>query len=528
MNRIAIHLLSLAVLSLLAACELPPPVSAGDTDDPDRPWIPVTDADRLHDVGPSEWPPDPDAGIPPEWDGEGPRPDDPRPSAVIPTVFEDAVLSADGRYLVQQVADAGGRRCVVVANVETGGVERSERYCDMRWIAPDPRGARVWLLGAEGRGAVLLNLADLSAAQVFSTEDTYTTLEPSPTGSTVVLSNRPTDRWAESQYEWNTYDMDMRHLAVLWLEMNVVHEQSFPFAIRDVAFSPVDAAVLVAMSWWKEDGQPEAQVHFMNPASGIVEDRVTFPNCADELAIQPDGEVAILSPRQCFVHPISLAPEEPEPEEWPTPEDDWDDWEDWPEADPASVIDLRERSFRGNLPGFGPVAISPDGATAVAFSRQETLMRQWNVFQRARVGLVVIRLADLYWQIVEYGPSEPDFFFAPDGAQLLLHHRADGEDRVVRMATDTLALAELAGPPATFDRRAATPDGDTVYSVFDGRLRRIDASGGDVVTSVPLAYEIAQVFARPQGDWIVVTERGASRAHVLTADDAAAVRSLSL
>ena len=93
------------------------------------------------------------------------------------------------------------------------------------------------------------------------------------------------------------------------------------------------------------------------------------------------------------------------------------------------------------------------------------------------------------------------------------------------MDKDALALAALAEAAARLERRAATPDGATVFCVYDGRLRRIDV-GGEVVTNVPLDDEISQVFARPQGDWIVVLEDGAPRAHVLAVEDAAPIRSL--
>lgn len=518
-TRIAVAAAGLALLAALAACEPfePTPYSG---DGGSMPWL----DDPLPDAAQPEPEPDIRPDVPPIPPDEGTeRPDDPvRLPAVAPTVFADAVLGGDGRHLLFQRAD-GGRTCLEVADLETGAVQRFADRCDLRWITADPAGGRAWLLESSGDRVAVLRLADGAVPSTLSTEDTYTVMEASPTGATLVLSNVPTDEWSESQYEWNTYDMDMRHLAVVRPESGALHEQTFPFAIRDVAFSPKDGAVLVALSWWKEDGQPEAQVHFMNPESGVVEGNVTFPNCADDLAVQPDGGVAILSPRQCFVHPITVAPDEPAPDEWPAPDDERDEWEDWPEADPASVIDLETRTFVGNLPGFGPVAIAPDGTTAVAFSRQQTLMRQWNVFQRAAVGLVVIRLADLYWQVVEYGGDEPDFFFAPKGGRVFLHDREGGEDRVVALDAATLALSPLDGPPTRLDRRAVTPDGQRIYALHDGRLRQIRV-GTDAVTDVPLDFEAAQVHARPQGDWIVVAEPGVAAIHVLEADDAAPVR----
>lgn len=500
--------------ALLLGCDLDLP---GDPDDdPDGgsgdPWLQVPE-----DVAGGE--PLPDA----LRDPEQPLPDTwaPPPGAVVVRTYGEAVMTSDGRHLLFQAPAGDGPACLVVVGLAEASVRRPEGLCELRWIAAEPGGARAWLLAAGGDRVLALRLADLVVEQTIATEDTYTVMEFGPEGDTLVLTNLPTDEWSESQYEWNTYDMDMRHVAVLRPATGVVHEQTFPFAVRDVAFSPVDDAVLVAMSWWQETGLPEAQVHFMDPDTGDASHHVVFPNCADEVVVQPGGTVALLSPRQCFVHPIVLAPP-PTEEEWPTPEEEWDDWEEWPEGDPASVIDLVERRFVGNLPGFGPVAISPDGSTAVAFSRQETLARQWNVFQRALVGLVVIRLADLYWQVVEYGGDEPDFFFAPSGSTLLLHDRDGGQDRVVSMDAASHDLLVLGGPPARFEQRATTPDGATVYAVYEGALRRIPV-GGAAVQDVPLDFTAAQVFIRPQGDWIVVTEPGTTAIHLLAADDAAPV-----
>ena len=280
------------------------------------------------------------------------------------------------------------------------------------------------------------------------------------------------------------------------------------------------------MSQWKEDGLPEAQIHFLNPVSGAVEDQVAFPNCADELRVQPGGTKAVLSPNQCFVHPILLAPPETPEDEWPDPEEEWDDWEDWPEGDPASIIDLETRSFVGNLPGFGPVAMAPDGATAVAFSRRETLMRQWNTFQQALVGLVIIRMADLYWQVIEYGEDEPDFFFADGGATLYLHDREPGHDRVVRMGSDSLAFTPLAGPATGLDNRAVHADGEHIYAIHEGALRHIE-SGNEAIEEIPLPFDAVQVFTRPNGDVVVLASDG-GRLLVLAAETHAALRDISL
>ena len=471
-------------------------------------------------------PDDVDAGpLPDDVDPDGPGPDG-GPVATVPAAYADAAFSPDGRFVLRQALDADGQGCLSVADLEEWKVDHLEDVCNLRWIEFSPDGAVAYLLEVSGNAVTALKLDDLSTEEVYETSDIYSTMDVSPDGESLVLTNKPTTDWSESQYEWNTYDMDLRHLGIVRPSEGAVHEQTFPFAIRSVAFSPVDGAVLVAMSWWKEDGLPEAQVHFMNPASGVVEDDITFPNCADEVAVQPEGTLAILSPNQCFVHPIILAPPEVE-EEWPPPEDEWEEWEDWDDADPASVIDLTTREFVGNLPGFGTVQFSPDGETAVAFSRQETMMKQWNMFQKRAVGLILIRLEDLYWKVVDYGDDEPDYFIDPSGDHLYLHDEEPGHDRIVRLDLATDAMAVLEGPPTHLDDRSLAPDGAAIYVVAESQLRRVPV-GGAAIEPMPLPFTPSQVFARPQGDALAVTETGNAAVHLVNPADGAVLSSIDL
>jgi len=442
-------------------------------------------------------------------------PQDVQVSPVEGIPFTRAVFDPKGRYLLAQVGADGGQQCLAVADLDEWTVKFPEGRCGLRWIAFPPWGKTAWLLKSSGAEVEDLGLAELSPQAQLYTQDIYSTMALSPEGDTLVLTNQPVTAWSESQYEWNTYNMDMRHLAALRpLDDGVAHEQTFPYAIRSVAFSPNDGAVLVAMSWWKEDGLPEAQVDFMNPMSGAVEANITFPNCADEVMVQPGGKLAILSPNQCFVHPIQVGPPSGEEDEWPEPEEEWEEWEEFDEGDPCSVIDLEKREFVGNLPGFGPVAFSPDGETAVAFSRQETMMKQWNMFQEEPVGLIFIRMEDLYWKVVEYGGDEPDYFFDPSGNNLLLHDREGGVDRILRMNPEDFTKTVYSGLPASLDERALSADGQEIFVASNGKLLRAALDGNSVV-EVTLPFQVSQVFARPQGDFLVVVSPGNAALHAV-------------
>jgi hypothetical protein len=445
-----------------------------------------------------EDPTTPDVPATPEVPTNPDAPTTPTPEPVVP--YERAELSPDGEFLLVQRSLADGF-CLVVADVESGEVHTPDGVCNLRWFVFSPDGGKAYLLRESGLEVHVLDLAQMEVAAGYTVANAYSVLEAAPEGDFLVLSNKPVDEWSEAQYEWSTYDMNLRRIAVIDLSLDSVHEQFFPFAVRSTAFSPVDRALLVAMSWWKEDGLPEAQVCFMNTATGTVENTIVFPNCADEIVVQPEGELAILSPNQCFVHPVTLAPDV-EPEEFPDPEEEWDEWDGFEESDPCSVIDLVERTFVGNLPGFGPVEFSGDGQTAVAFSRQETMMKQWNMFQQKLVGLVFIRMSDLYWKVVEYGSDEPDYFFDLGSQHLYLHDTEGGQDRLVRMEADSKEMAVLTGPPATFGEKSQAPDG-TIYLAHGGKLLAIPPDGL-AVTELSLPVAASQAFARPQGDSIVV------------------------
>ena len=70
--------------------------------------------------------------------------------------------------------------------------------------------------------------------------------------------------------------------------------------------------------------------------------QIEVPNCSDDIIVPQHGEKALLAPTTCVGEMA---------------------------YDPISVIDLTAgaETFVRNLPGFGPVALGPDGTMAVGF-----------------------------------------------------------------------------------------------------------------------------------------------------------------
>jgi hypothetical protein len=488
--------------------------------------------DDLPDGEPDGSEPDevPDGEVP---DGE-PVDEDPDtipvdPSPMSAPVFERAAFDPAGRYVLQLVEMLDGR-CLAVADIDTGVVEHDGSLCGLRWIEIGPEG-RAYLLSMDGHTVTALDLASMAVVESYALSNEYRVLDLSPDLNALVASNRPVRQFDLTQYEWRITDLSLRFVAVVDLAAEVVHEQPFPFAIRSIAFSSVDGAVLVGAGWWQATGLPETRVYWMNPVSGLVEDEVAFPNCPADLQVQPQGSLLLMSPNVCFLHSVTLAPPpvaEGPSEEWEEEWEEWEDeeeWDDW-DSDPVSIVELTTREYVGKLPGFGPLALSPDGTTAVGFSRQQALMKQWNMFQQSAHGLLLIRLSDLYWKFLEHGTGEPDFSFAA-GGKLLIHDRADGVDRLLKMSLETEGVEEFSGPPTTLDESSFAPDGTVLYTILGGEVLRVEV-GANAISTIATPTAVAQIFARPQGDLVVAAGAASTILHLLDAEDGAHIDTIAL
>lgn len=175
-------------------------------------------------------------------------------------------------------------------------------------------------------------------------------------------------------------------------------------------------------------------------ASRVIE----VPNCASSLQISPDGTLGLLAPTDCH-------------------------------EDPVSVIDLDERRFVDNLPGFGPAAFSPDGAWALAFGRKADLAETAGIHTDTEYSLLFIDTATLEIEVLELGDDLPIFSITPDGEVVLIYSvwRTSSYDGIVLIDTDTRTLRETSGPEVDLTEFVTTPNGELVY-LIDGGLFRLD------------------------------------------------------
>ncbi|HTM18948.1 MAG TPA: WD40 repeat domain-containing protein, partial [Kofleriaceae bacterium] len=107
--------------------------------------------------------------------------------------------------------------------------------------------------------------------------------------------------------------------------------------IEDVDVTSDSERIVVTLHDTWHDQQRQTTIDVVAAADGKLLCTTRVPNCSDELVLSPDGRRAYLAPLSCS-------------------------------HDPVSIVDVTATCrFEGNLPGFGPVALSPDGATGIAF-----------------------------------------------------------------------------------------------------------------------------------------------------------------
>jgi len=189
---------------------------------------------------------------------------------------------------------------------------------------------------------------------------------------------------------------------------------------EDVAFLPDGKyALVVGQTKWVDHlpATPVLQVDLVTGDTTAIE----VPNCAAPIVVLPTGKRALLSPTFCEEGVASTANKT------------------WTNPDPVSVIDLQTDGphFVKNLPGFGPVALTPDGERAVAYldvQRIDPAMfddpTQIPAADGPRYHIMVINPSTLEFSLTAIGNALPRFAMARDGNALLV----DASVQVVRSA----------------------------------------------------------------------------------------------
>lgn len=279
------------------------------------------------------------------------------------------------------------------------------------------------------------------------------------------------------------------------VERDAVHVDG---GVTEATFLPQHhAAVVVGATTWTDHKPSTALV--MVKLDSLASSTIRIPNCESKFVALPDESRALLSPTFC------------EEDKSSNPNAQWTN------PDPVSVIDIDGSSlgFVKNLPGFGPVALSPDGSRAVAYldtQRMDPSMfedpAQVPDAEADRYQLMVIDPGSLSFTLDPIGKALPRFAMTPDGKGMLVDSsvmyqrysaKADAQANVsidkngltvsgsaeigVFKETapfgyfdlDARTFTPFSGPAASLDRFVQTADGQ----VFTLKTRS-DGLGGDL------------------------------------------------
>lgn len=184
-----------------------------------------------------------------------------------------------------------------------------------------------------------------------------------------------------------------------------------PAPVSYAAFVPGQSrALVVGKTVWRDKG-PHTPVFDVDLTASAAGTSVDVPNCEAPIVVTPNGARAFLSPTYCS------------PGKQATP------GETWTNPDPVSVVDLGAHTahFDKNLPGFGPVVMSNDGARLVAYldvKRMDPAMfddpKQVPWEDGPRYHLMTIDPATLAFRLAPIGNAIPRFAMTNDGSGLLV------------------------------------------------------------------------------------------------------------
>jgi len=286
----------------------------------------------------------------------------------------------------------------------------------------------------------------------------------------------------------------------------------------DLEILPDDQRVLAVQSHqWSDDVDPEptTEIHVIALDDGVSRP-IEVPNCADDIIVPAHGELALLAPTTC-------------------------------QKDPISHIDLTagEEAFVRNLPGFGPVALGPEGELAVGFLDLNNVDVELfddpvDVPESAeRYHLMVIDTTDMSYEFHAWGNNLPRYAMTPDGHVLLVDEALnEGSARLFDLREGVFDV--ITGPAVTFEHLTFTGDSSHAYLLSDAIFHAQSEEGtwtdyqlydltiGEAtVTKLPTDFRPRNLNLAPQSDKLFL-RKDASSICVYSLDTLTCTRSLDL
>lgn len=223
----------------------------------------------------------------------------------------------------------------------------------------------------------------------------------------------------------------------------------------ELSFVPgTQTALIVGTTRWHEH-QPATEVAELDLET-LELATIDVPNCTAPIAVLPDGSRAFLSPTFC---------EEGRPST---------EKRTWTNPDPVSVIDRTDEGplFVKNLPGFGPVALAPDGNRVIAYldvQRMDASLfddpTQVPSTTGPRYHVMSIDPQDLSFALFPVGDLLPRFALARDGETLLV-------DATVQQVRGDVSVK------ATVDSNGRLNVKVRVFGAVDSLFGALDLSSG--------------------------------------------------
>jgi outer membrane protein assembly factor BamB len=226
-----------------------------------------------------------------------------------------------------------------------------------------------------------------------------------------------------------------------------ISDQDMGTFIVDARILPDSGRALVVLSQsWSQDPTPlpTTPIKVIEMSDGKSHD-FSVPNCASTLAITPDGKKAFLSPTSC-------------------------------NKDPVSLLDLTAgaESWVKNLPGFGPLVVGPDGATAVAFLDTQNLDESLfddksqippHAMGDTRYYIMTLDTETLKYELTSVGDALPRYALTPDGEVLLVDSTNEVDATLRLFDTKLHTFRDVKGAAVKLDNFVISSDAKHVFAL---------------------------------------------------------------
>jgi DNA-binding beta-propeller fold protein YncE len=361
------------------------------------------------------------------------------------------------------LGDVGG------SNTSKPGLPKPERVAF--WSNSDGEGILVLANGKrDGNGTERLVAFDRKSDKVLwdvqlSRADRW--LDMTPDGKRVILTSDSSVALVDGAN--GSYLSDVGATTFNVRDVDITKDGRFVIVTRDMGFSMTNVSMTRT-----ENGEEVCDVE--------------ATNCADEVVLSQDETRAFLSPTLC-------------------------------NADPVTVIRLAENdcAVEQQMPGFGPVALSPDGKTAVAFLDRDAtdptgVIVPADIQQSdTRYHLMFIDTTSLAFTTKPHGDNLPRYAFTPDGASLLVDVPMDLLAKVEVLDAKSYTRRAVSGPPVKLHAFSFSPDSAKAF-VIDSGLFELDVDGAKL-SPIPLAFPPSNLNITPDGMTLLVTNKVRSTVH---------------